>query len=169
MVRDYINRNKPSAASRRYGDNDKKPLDVVKYIGGFILMVEEFVGRYRKEVRDKAIKGELSSSWNEILIHEIVVKSVLWTTTKASWVYDYKEIKKKKEMYGRDSLTENERIRTREYIDIIDGIESQLMEFCDGEIRHTDVTENALMWMAERGGYVDFDKHRENMRLKQQS
>lgn len=169
MVRNYINRNKPVAANRGYGDNDKKPIDVVKYIAGFILMVEDFIGRHRKEIRNKAVKGELSSSWNEILIHEIVVKSVLWTTTKANWIHDFKDLKRKREQYGRDSLSENERIRIREYVDKIDAIEAQLMEFCDGEIRHTDVTENALMWMAERGGYVDFDKHRENMRLKQQS
>jgi hypothetical protein len=169
MVRDYISRNKPSAANRRYGDNDKKPLDVVKYIAGFIMMVEEFIGRHRKEVRDKAINGQLSSSWNEILIHEIVVKNVLWTTTKASWIHDFKELKRKREQYGRDSLTENERLRIRDYVNTMDDIESQLREFCDGEILHTDVTENALMWMARKGGYVDFDKHRENMRLKQQS
>ena len=169
LVRNYINRNKPAAANRRYGDNDKKPIDVVKYIGGFILMVEDFVGRHRKEIRDKAVKGELSSNWNEILIHEIVVKNVLWTTTKATWIHDFKDLKRKKEMYGRDSLSENERLRIREYVDIMDNIEVQLREFCDGEIIHTDNTENALMWMARRGGYVDFDKHRENMRNKQQS
>lgn len=170
MVRDYIHKNRPHAASRHYGDNEKKPLEVVKYVARFILMVEDFISRHRKEIRDKAIKSNLSSSWNEILIHEIVVKNVLWTTTKASWIHDFKEIKRKKEMYGRDSLTENERIRNREYIDIIDGIGEQLMKICpNGEVLHTDVTENALMWMSRRGGFVDYDKHKENMRLKQQS
>ena len=73
-------------------------------------------------------------------------------------------------MYGRDSLSENERIRVREYIDIMDGIEAQLMDICpNGEVLHTDVTDNALMWMSRRGGYVDFEEHSKNMRLKQQS
>jgi hypothetical protein len=165
MVRTFIRDNQPSNMKSYYGDDEKKPIEVVKFIAKFIIMVENFVEKNRHEIRNKAIQAPLSNSWNEVLIHDIVVKDVLWTTIKESWRRDMDYLNRK---YDEDrySLTDDEKRRGREYCDKIDAIEGELLSFCSGEIIHTDDPKMALLWITQRGGDIDFEEHKQKMKNK---
>lgn len=166
MVEMFIRSNAPSNLKRYYDDNEKKPIEVVKFIAKFIIMVEDFITKNKHEIRNKAIQAPLSNSWNEILIHDIVARDVLWTTVKEPWRRDMDIINDKLDR-DRYSVTEEEKIRGRKYRDMIDEIEGELLSFCVGDIVHTDDPKMALLWMKQRGGDIDFAEHKEKMRNKE--
>ena len=166
MVDNYIRNNYPQNTSSWYGDNEKKPKEVIKFIARFILMVEEFITEHRHEIRNKATQATLSNSWNEILIHDIVAKDVLWTTVKEPWRRDMDYLNQKYEN-DKYSLTDDERRRGIEYRDKIDAIEGELLSFCVGDIIHTDEPKMALLWITQRGGDIEFEKHKEKMKNKE--
>ena len=68
-ISDYMSRNKPGRLSH-YGQKEKKPIEFVKYIAGYIILVEDFMSKYKVEIAKHAITSSLSNQYNELsLIH----------------------------------------------------------------------------------------------------
>ena len=160
LVSDYMRNNKPQNIGR-YNQNEKKPIDVVKYIAGYILLVEDFAAKYKVEIAKHAITSSLSNQYNEILIHEIVVKDVLWTTAKKPWVNRFKQLRQQ----GIANLDDAEKQFVQKCVDEIEQIESELMDgdWVNGDIIHTEDTEKALMWLTKRGGNIDFQEFKKKV------
>ena len=160
LVGDYIKKYKPRN-TRRYDQNEKKPIDVVKYIAGYILLVEDFAAKHRVEIAKHAITSSLSNQYNEILIHEIVVKDVLWTTSKKGWVSRFKQLRDR----GLSNLDDSERAFVKKCVDEMEEIENELMDgdWVMGDIVHTEDTEKALLWVTKHGGNIDFQEFKKKV------
>jgi hypothetical protein len=167
MVHNYIANNTPSGGLQYYSKNEKKPLNVIKYIAGYILLVEDFISKNKEALRKHAIGARLSSSHNEILVHDIIVKDVLWTTVYTDWVGTFKRLRDKPSY----DLTPNEKQYKLDCLNKIDEIENELMEgdWVTGDIIHTDDTTKALQWVVNRGGNIDFEEFKKKMENNQYS
>jgi len=144
-----------------------KSMGQYRIAASYTLMCEEFIKRHSEEIRKHALNRQLGWGWNEILVYNIQARDVLWTTSKADWSTAFEMIKKKAEQ-GRD-LDNSEIEFARECRKKIHELQKELKEFCTGEVRYTQDTHDAIIWVLEKGGNIkaaEYQKKLEKMKAE---
>ena len=158
MVRDWMRENQRELSNMGNSNRNMKQL---RLIGEYFIMSDDYVKKHSEEIRKHALSRNLGGSYNEIVVHDIKVRDVLWTTTKLDWGKTFENIKTKVHQ-GRE-LNDSEREFAKECRRKIHEIDKELKEFCTGEIRHTDDTHNAVIWVLEKGGNTQSSEYQKKL------
>lgn len=152
---------------RENGQNltNAKSMGQYRIIASYTIMCEQFIKKHANDIRKYALSRSLGMGWNEILVYNIQARDVLWTTSRADWTTSFEMIKKKAEQ-GRE-LDNSEIEFARECRKKIHDLQKELKEFCTGEVRYTQDTHDAIIWVLEKGGNIkaaEYQKKLEKMR-----
>ncbi len=153
----------------KYGVNltNTKSMGQYRIAASYTIMCEQFIEKHSEVIRKYALSRSLGWGWNEILVYNIQARDVLWTTSKADWSTAFEMIKKKAEQ-GRE-LDNSEIEFARECRKKIHELQKELKEFCTGEVRYTQDTHDAIIWVLEKGGNIkaaEYQKKLEKMRAE---
>ena len=132
------------------GQSQEKNMELIKNIAKYISICENFIKKNNEQIRKFIASGYFSNSWNEILVTNIEIKDVLWSSSKLSWASEYRRL------YDSDRvLTDREEDFMVECVDKMYDIEDKLRSFITGEIKHTFDTKIAVQWVKNKGGFGD--------------
>ena len=159
MVQDWIDKNEKELETIGMGDTRNR--EQLRLVAEYFIMSDDYVKQHSEEIRKHALSRNLGGSYNEIVVHDIKVRDVLWTTTKLDWGKTFEDLKRKVHQ-GRE-LNDSEREFAKECRRKIHEIDKELKEFCTGEIRHTDDTHNAIIWVLEKGGNTQAEEYQKKL------
>jgi hypothetical protein len=164
MVNDWRDENESFLIN--VSDRDLQNMKVKRVVASYVVMCNNFVKENSEEIRRNALSRNVSyHSWNEILVYKIEARDVLWTTSKADWSTAFEMIKDKI-ANGRD-IDDSEVAFVKECRRKIHELQNELKEFCTGEVRYTQDTHDAIIWVLEKGGNIkaeEYQKKLEKMR-----
>jgi hypothetical protein len=134
----------------RSDHGQEKNRELIKNIAKYISICENFIKKNNEQIRKFIASGYFGSSWNEILVTNIEIKDVLWSSSKLSWASEYRRL------YDSDRvLSDREEEFMVECVDKMYDIEDKLRSFITGEIKHTFDTKIAIQWVKNKGGFGD--------------
>lgn len=151
--------------------NTKPSLDdkegVTRYVLSYTKVVEDFIKKHKDEIREFVTK-EKGGSWDEILIQQFKVKSILLTVNNVrshggeyDWLIEYKQLN---DLMDRRELNEFEMVRWKEYHIRFMDILKKLNSLAEGEVTYTEDTKVAITWVKERGGLIDREEYSKKLK-----
>ena len=158
IVSDWKEKNKESLKTMNPNNRNTQQR---RLIAEYFIICDDYVKQNSEEIRRYALSRGLMGSYNEIVVHDIKVTDVLWTTGKLDWGKEFEKIKVK--VHEGRELTDSEREFARECRRKIHEIEKELKEFCTGEVIHTDDTHNAVLWVLSRGGNTEASEYKKKL------
>ena len=144
-----------------YQPNKKRNINELRTIASYFIMCDNFVKQHSEDVRRMALSRNLGWGWNEILVYNIQARDVLWTTSRADWSTAFNMIKEKAEK-GRE-LADDEIEFARGCRRKIHELQKELKEFCTGEVRYTQDTHDAIIWVLEKGGNIKSEEYQKKL------
>lgn len=163
IVKEFYENNNINNFELDFPPKGKERTDIIKK---YFIAAEKFISGHVDEIKKYMIdRSHYISSWNEVLVNNIEIHDVFWSTRYADSLYQ--NLLSRELVISRTShlvarkLSPREKEIVNDYPGWIDRIQKKLESISSGTvIKSTGPEMKPMNFVLDRGGYVDKDQYK---------